>query len=320
MTVSWRRYTTVAALTCASLPTSKAQSNGPDSTFLAHFPQAQYIPWSWYVRPIAADTSKVCPSVGTTLAKYSIVNVLVTCLSLIVGYSSFVKSVTCQYCGKANAIGWMFTWIISVLLHLGANAVLGAIYLREPGYGPTFRIHDLMLFYTTRPRLAWLILTMCMRIGASKSSSDRGWYENTAKQLAIAEVVLNLIACYYVGITAHFGATHGFYQIGNLQGPYRVSAQIFYAGALLFLIGCFGSIVSTLTMVWAMHSSERHVRVFMFLCIAGTSTWLSSWLFWSGYVRLAGDLYCPPQLVAQGAIWTTFSTLGGFFDPGVDLV
>lgn len=46
------------------------------------------------------------------------------------------------------------------------------------------------------------------------------------------------------------------------------------------------------------------VVVGMLLC------WIAQWLWWAGYIGVAGDRYCPPKLPALASIWTLFSATG----------
>ena len=46
------------------------------------------------------------------------------------------------------------------------------------------------------------------------------------------------------------------------------------------------------------------VVVGMLLC------WIAQWLWWAGYVEVAGDGYCPPKLPLLASIWTIFSGIG----------
>jgi hypothetical protein len=46
------------------------------------------------------------------------------------------------------------------------------------------------------------------------------------------------------------------------------------------------------------------VTVGMLLC------WIAQWLWWSGYVGVAGDRYCPPKLAVIASVWTGFSATG----------
>ena len=291
---------------------SDARASTPSTDILEEFPQAAYIPWTWYVRP--ANPEYPCPSVHWTLGTFAIVNGLVSAFSLLVGHRKVMNFLTCGCLGKEDGGSWGLMWIASVGLQLCANAIIAAIYRSEAGYGANFAIGDLVLFYTTRPRLAWIVLALCMQFGAGSSKHGKGYWEDAAKQLAIAEVVLSLIASYYAGITAHFATVNGYYVVGRLQGPYATAAHMLYAGALFYLITLCGTILTTFLMVAAMHDREKDwintAMIIILLGGIGVTSWLASWLFWAGYVLLAGDLYCPPNLVAQGAIWTIFSTLG----------
>ncbi|KAH8683077.1 hypothetical protein BGZ60DRAFT_524415 [Tricladium varicosporioides] len=48
-----------------------------------------------------------------------------------------------------------------------------------------------------------------------------------------------------------------------------------------------------------------YVVVFgMLLC------WIAQWLWWAGFVGVAGDKYCPPKLPLLAFIWTLFSSIG----------
>jgi hypothetical protein len=51
------------------------------------------------------------------------------------------------------------------------------------------------------------------------------------------------------------------------------------------------------------------VVVGMMLC------WIAQWLWWAGYVGVAGDGYCPPKLPALASIWIVFSSMGKSHGP-----
>jgi hypothetical protein len=51
------------------------------------------------------------------------------------------------------------------------------------------------------------------------------------------------------------------------------------------------------------------VLVGMLLC------WIAQWLWWAGYVGVAGDGYCPPKLPVLASIWTIFSATGSLQHP-----
>ena len=155
-----------------------------------------------------------------------------------------------------------------------------------------------------------------------------GYYEGTALCLMLAELPLLLMSMYYYGWTAHFAATKGYYIIGNLEGPDAHNTHLMYAGALLALIGGGYSILGVPLHILSESTSHAPPKPYvmflsMSLMIFG---WVGAWLFWVGYVRLAGDLYvyincyqvlsddytryCPPKLIQSGTVWALFSTLG----------
>ncbi|KUJ11556.1 uncharacterized protein LY89DRAFT_758265 [Mollisia scopiformis] len=38
--------------------------------------------------------------------------------------------------------------------------------------------------------------------------------------------------------------------------------------------------------------------------------WIAQWLWWAGYVEVAGDRYCPPKLSTIASVWTVFAATG----------
>jgi hypothetical protein len=157
-----------------------------------------------------------------------------------------------------------------------------------------------------------------------------GYYEGNALCLILAELPLQLMSMYYYGLTAHFAAKKHYYIIGNLEGPHAHNAHLMYAGALLALVGGGCSIAGVLLQIARdpeLNDSSPPDPGFVFLSLGlMTFGWVGAWLFWAGYVRLAGDLYvyilccqvhsddcsryCPPKLVPSGVIWAIFSTIG----------
>jgi hypothetical protein len=60
--------------------------------------------------------------------------------------------------------------------------------------------------------------------------------------------------------------------------------------------------------------AKPKVRHLPFVAVAGMiSCWIAQWLWWAGYIGVAGDDYCPPKLPLIVSIWTIFSALGTTF-------
>lgn len=108
-----------------------------------------------------------------------------------------------------------------------------------------------------------------------------------------------------MGVTAHFAATHGFYKAGGTNSGIERSAKIMYTGALLFLVfaSLFIVLAYTVLLCVLIWSSDRRggrrkdtvasrqyeiLRVTAILSLP--TTYLASWVFWAGFVYLAGDL------------------------------
>jgi hypothetical protein len=128
---------------------------------------------------------------------------------------------------------------------------------------------------------------------------DRPWLNAFLSQ-CIAEVFLQLGSLYMMGRTAHFAATNGFYLVHKTE-LYRSlppGAHMMYAGALYYLIaGSMALIIAIIAVILLLatskelHDKEGNVAIgyalVFFLLI---STWMGSWLFWAGFVELAGNM------------------------------
>jgi hypothetical protein len=269
--------------------------NGPSASIdIANQTQSQFIPWDWYITPNLPDY--VCPSSNSILVTFGVVNVLVSLLNLIMGHRKVVNKVTFGLFGKELGNSWMFMFLMPLGVQLGANAFIAFLYQNTPGYEQGFSITDLMLFYTTRPRLGWIVLSLVMhwgRIGGEDRDYDDkiqdGYYEGAAKGAILAEIFLLVISSYYYGRTVHFAATHGYYLIGHLKGPYAHDARIMYVGAISFIVALYGSIFYLIGLL-GVRGLNLGRNAYVPVWGIGCTTWLASWLFWGGYVTLAKDL------------------------------
>lgn len=132
---------------------------------------------------------------------------------------------------------------------------------------------------------------------ANDAAPDYPWWGAFMAQF-IAEFILQIIALYIMGRTAHYGTIHNFYKI-YLPSYWDIpsAARMMYSGALYYLVaGSLFLIFAFFFIVWQMLSSKVKmigkgntmalVTALWFLLI---STWMGSWLFWAGFVKLAGD-------------------------------
>jgi hypothetical protein len=129
---------------------------------------------------------------------------------------------------------------------------------------------------------------------------ERPWEGSYMSQL-IAEVILQLINLYTTGRIANFATTHGYYKINQEYHSLPRAAHLMYAGALLFTVALpmfFFFNVSLQFFCLRRRKDEEETMLDAGIILAtqilvwslAISTWLSSWLIWSGYVLLMGDL------------------------------
>jgi hypothetical protein len=293
-----------------------------------------YLPWSWTIT--SADPSvATCPTTSHILSTFAIVNVVVSAAGIILGNRAIVNTVTFGKMGKPGSHAWFFTWMVPVALQLLANAIIAAIIKHSAGYHANFKVGEMVLFLVARPRLTWIILCFFAgragkpvwvsanaktgkeqytriemeNVQAMNESStdlvnnvrwDYPWW-NSFMAGFIGEIVLQCIAMYIMGRTAHFAATHEFYQVHQtkLYKSMPHGAHMMYAGALYYLIvGSIGMICAIVFLAFAFWAAKKegdrpeisrklgYIAAVLLLM----STWMGSWLFWAGFVELAGDL------------------------------
>jgi hypothetical protein len=280
----------------------------------------QYLPWTWTVKP--SDLNTHCPPASNILGTFAVVNVLVSIVGLIFGNRLVVNIVSCGVFGRPGSIGWAYLWIITLALQFGSNAVAAMIIKHTSGYGSDFAITQLMLFYITRPRLSWIFLAAFGGIKRQKKEYQRSISRNEESQTEypwgssfisqfIAELVLQVINLATIGRVVHFAATHGYYHIDHQYSSVPHAAHLMYAGALYYMVSLvvfLGQFPLIFTFLWMRERRqwEREslassfftgeigkgivVTVQSVVVILAVSTWLASWLFWSGYVLLEGNL------------------------------
>ena len=107
--------------------------------------------------------------------------------------------------------------------------------------------------------------------------------------------MLQVLGAYCMGRTAHFAASHGYYvNQFPASAPDTWDANIMYAGALLYLVtaavGIIGFVFAMVLVldVDALPSGGLPGGVAVFF---GAISWVATWLFWVGYVKVSGRLY-----------------------------
>jgi hypothetical protein len=316
---------------------------------------AQYLPVPWTITSLDPATH-ICPSTSSLLGTFAAVNGIVSLLAVLFGHRHVVKKITCGFFGKRHSQSWKIMWILPVGLQLAANASIALLIQRSDGYASTFKITELMLWLTARPRISWIVLgafafqkhvTKQRGIGMGGSTSklsvntsyeemrpsphtspnssyygsqtalaspymqvpndeadtsdffhDYPWWSAFMTQF-IAEFVLQIMALYVMGRTAHYGAAKDYYKLyRSTYWDIPAAARMMYSGALYYLVA--GSLFLIFAFFFIMYQMlSRKVKtlgkgstiaIVMALFFLLISTWLGSWLFWAGFVSLAGDL------------------------------
>lgn len=127
------------------------------------------IPWTWRITPLNAE-EHICPNTSTILWAFAAVNGITSLLSLLVGHRLVVEWLTCRLFGKDGSRSWKYLWPFSVVLHLGANAFVALLTVHAFGYRQDVRpkVWDLMLFFVTRPRIGWIVISFFGSWGMGK--------------------------------------------------------------------------------------------------------------------------------------------------------
>jgi hypothetical protein len=138
-------------------------------------------------------------------------------------------------------------------------------------------------------------------------TSERPWEGSFMSQF-VAEAILQVINLELTARITKLAASRGYYKLNFEHNSLPRGAQIMYGGALLYTITLplFLVIFPFLLIAGLRRSESEHdgydngggvvlgSRVFgtasICVSILAISTWLASWLIWSGYMLLMGDL------------------------------
>lgn len=252
--------------------------------------------WQWTVEynstdvPDAPPTYK-CPTTRAQLGSFAIVNGITLVASLILGHRSVIKYLTCRMCGsrESSTSWWLLSGAASAALSITGNAMNAGLIKLTPGF-ENISVSNLVLLWCARPRLAWTGALLAA-VGAENS-----YYTSLGASCTIAEGILQTMASFYIGKTAHWAAISGYLKGGHLDDiPGAHDAKIMYAGVLLWLITiAFAFIVWLILLCYTTCSrkTEGHRTIIVFgiwFTITMILPLVGQWLFWVGFIGLAGD-------------------------------
>jgi hypothetical protein len=112
-------------------------------------------PWNWRVGPKQGSPETKCPSTSLKLGSFATINIIIGLLSIILGRRSLVQKITFGYLGRAGSPLWPLMGVISVALNLIANYINALLLRRIPAFSDV-PVGSLVLFWCTRPRMAWM--------------------------------------------------------------------------------------------------------------------------------------------------------------------
>ncbi|KAF2475222.1 uncharacterized protein BDR25DRAFT_310647 [Lindgomyces ingoldianus] len=215
---------------------------------------SELLPWNWRIRisylttgsnnsTSSTSQGRHCPSASSKLAAFAVVNVAMLVLIPILGRRDVMKKITFGTLGHRASLMWLVTGPFTVLLHIASNAIAALIIKRTPGFG-SVEIGQLILLWCTRPRLAWMIVAL-IPFQASEEI-----YFSVASSTMIAEVILQTLGGYYMGVATNYARRQKFYQRSRLaKTPKGRDAMIMYAGSIMWLSII---VIAIATCVWSL--------------------------------------------------------------------
>jgi len=242
-----------------------------------------FFPWSWSVS--SQSEHPICPPSSSILGLYAAINAVCTILSILAGNSSIIRIITCGMFGNEDGNPWRYMWILPFGLQLGANACVAALTKSAPGYADQFQIWELMLFYTLRPRLSWIILGFIADVSTKRG---KPWRSSFISNM-IAELLLQVMALYTAGTVVHFATVRGYYVVHtNTYKALPQAAHLFYGGSLYYLVaGSAYILVFASSLFEYIDRAEARKaegpnylsRGHWVVVAPLITTWLASWLF-----------------------------------------
>ncbi|KAJ3579340.1 hypothetical protein NPX13_g1224 [Xylaria arbuscula] len=287
------------------------------------------IPWRWTIK-----STETCVANEWKLRSLALIN-LVTLVAAFLIQGRNTPQIARGFLWHPHPGSWFSKGTLIVALQLLANWFNTFFIQKTPRY-EDIPVVQLLLFWCSMPRLTWLtILLISVRSSKELDSS-------VALSSLFAEFVLQLLSSYYMGMTVQYGLEHNFYSGGLRNADREMPAQLLYAGALTWLsiwlfiifLALAGLIIAVTYWINSSRRSEKillmrsrraaygtfpvasqdyqvsdktPVAWYQILVIVMLFLWIAQWLFWSGFIRVASEEFCPPNLVVLTAVWAISS-------------
>ena len=189
------------------------------------------IPWNWTITPIANNTETThCPSEASKIASFAVINAIVGLSTLLLGRRTVVKKLTCGILGNPGSPTWPLVSVAVVGINLFANYINAIMIAHDTGYvAPP--IGTLVLFWVSRPRLAWLSTAL------GPIQKEQKMYIALAASALLTEFIMQSIGAVFIGKTVVFAVHNGFYKKNALKyAPKKTDALLMFSGALLWIV------------------------------------------------------------------------------------
>ncbi|CZR69057.1 uncharacterized protein PAC_18958 [Phialocephala subalpina] len=215
-----------------------------NATFAASWPEVQnrsnaifkdLFPFAWSITPttnitININSTSHCPSKALKLASFAINNAIIGIATLLLGRRTIIKWLTKGYYGTAGMKSWPLFSILIASIGIFATFINAVLIKRTPNFSSP-DIGTLVLFFATRPRMAWIATAL---VPVQKGQS---MYISTGVTTLLSEFLLQIIASVFMFKTVVFGAPRGYFQQNFLQHiPSTWSALLLYCGALIWVV------------------------------------------------------------------------------------
>lgn len=201
------------------------------------------IPWRWKVRASKhsagrdrhSDDSAHCASTDWKLGSVLLVN-LGTLLTALYAHSSASAAAALPDRHFAPVQHWFASGLTMATLYLSANLITAVLVQATTGY-EAVPIVELVLFWSTMPRLTWLALILLI-LCRSPGTAIHG-----IASCVVAETFLQILSAVVMLQTVNYGQEHSLYIPTMATLDAVPSAKYMYAGAAMWLLVIIVSMV-----------------------------------------------------------------------------
>ncbi|KAJ4229079.1 hypothetical protein NW759_003803 [Fusarium solani] len=284
-----------------------------------------YIPWDYTL----TSTSGSCPSKARVLATYAVTAAIISALCLLVGHRDIAGWLTFGKLDSEKAWAWRLTWVFPLGFSLAAAAINVVIIAQHEGRSSDYPRHSLFLLQLTLPRMSFFCLLIVfwiqlLAVSPRVNAADTGLvaelaHGSAAASALIAELLIQIPLLYYLGKIGYFAFSQKYLPTDSNYSQVPKAAKMMHGAALYHLGSSCVALLFLIVFCTGLFPSielSKHLRMKYVICICvvlGMFTFCADWIFWAGFLELAGDTYCVPELELQAGIRIVLSALGAFF-------